>query len=606
MGRFSPLIVVVAICLHALSAQAQQRQSGHETVGTGMVTVLTDGIAEPNGQGTLAVNELAARLGQIGKMRVLPIAGHGGAENVRDLLYLRGVDLAILNSDILAYLDQVRKYPDARRRIRYVTHLLDQKVYLLARKQFSNIEDLRGRKVVVLSQSGGSYTTAVALFGLLKIEVTLQSPSPDAVLGDAGFPDFDAALLLGSELSRLRLVAQLREDFRLLPITMTQALQTAYLPAVVEAQEISGFAVTERKLDTVAVSTLLTVFDWNPSHSRFHSVKNFIGAFFTALPELRRQGPASVWRQLNIDARPPGWTRHVAADPSRVLPKRQLAELTLVQRPQAALPVATPVEAVPTLAQKAKIRLLGTRWAPLTDEHLPDGGLITALLNSSLSTAASPRSEIDLRWAKSPTTPIQSLLGDTSIDISFPWEGADCDRPNDLIQASAVVCDNALFTDPLLQVVIGLFTLSDSTFQFDTDESVFGKTICIPSDRDVSAFNAHGRNWLSEKKIVLVRAGTLLDCVSIVQRGEADAFVATDLEGQFVLGRLGLGQMFRMAVRPLGTRGVHAIVSRDNAHGFELIGTVNRGLKELKRTEAYAAIIRQHLLRVWDSRNVTP
>src|SRR5262245_57737159 len=212
MGR-SLLIVAVAICLQALSAQAQQRQSGHQTVGTGMVTVLTDGIAEPSGQGTLAINELAARLGQIGKMRLLPIAGHGGAENVRDLLYLRGIDLAILNSDILAYLDQVRKYPDARRSIRYVTHLLDQKVYLLARKQFSNIEDLRGRKVIVLSQGGGSYTTAVALFGLLKIEVMLQSPGPDAVLGDAGFPDFDAALLLGSELSRLRLIAQLREDF---------------------------------------------------------------------------------------------------------------------------------------------------------------------------------------------------------------------------------------------------------------------------------------------------------------------------------------------------------------------------------------------------------
>jgi hypothetical protein len=128
---------------------------------------------------------------------------------------------------------------------------------------------------------------------------------------------------------------------------MTQALQKAYLPAVIEAQEIPGIAVTERKLDTVAVSTLLTVFDWNLSHRRFHSVKNFIG------------------------------------------------------------------------------------------------GLITALLSSSLSTAAGPRSEIDLRWAKSPTTPIKSLLGDTSIDISFPWEGADCDRPNDLIQASAVLCDNA-------------------------------------------------------------------------------------------------------------------------------------------------------------------
>src|SRR5262245_8329093 len=220
MGR-SLLIVAVAICLQALSAQAQQRQSGHQTVGTGMVTVLTDGIAEPSGQGTLAINELAARLGQIGKMRVLPVAGQGGAENVRDLLYLRGVDLAILNSDILAYLDQVRRFPDARRRIRYVTHLLDQKVYLLARQEFSNIEDLRGRRVMVLSRSGGSYTTAIALFGLLKIEVTLQSPGPDAALGDAGYPEFDAILLLSGELSRLRLGAQLR-DFRVMPITVTQ------------------------------------------------------------------------------------------------------------------------------------------------------------------------------------------------------------------------------------------------------------------------------------------------------------------------------------------------------------------------------------------------
>jgi ABC-type amino acid transport substrate-binding protein len=594
--------MAVAMCLQVASAHAQQRQSGRQAVGTDMVTVLTDGIADPNGQVTLAINELAARLGHVGKMRVLPIAGHGGAENARDLLYLKGVDLAVLNSDILAYLDQTRQYPDARRRLRYVTHLVDQKIYLLARKQFSNIEDLRGRRVIVLSRSTA---TASALFGLLQIEVKPESAGADAVLGDAGLANFDAALLLGSELSRLRVGAQLREDFRILPILMTQALQKAYLPAVVEVKEVSGLAT--QNLDTVAVSSLLTIYDWAPSHSRFHSVKDFIAAFFTALPDLRRQGSASVWRQLDINARPPGWTRHVAAEPSRVLAKAALAELALVQRPPAAPPVSIAADGIEkTLAQKATIRMLASRRAPLTDERLPDGGLITALVSGSLNTAAGQRSEIDLRWTKSPTTPIQSLLGDASIDIAFPWEGADCDRPNDLVQASAVFCDNALFTDPLLQVVIALFTLSDSAFQFDTDESVFGKSICIPSDRDVSALNAHGRNWLSEKRIVLVRAASLLECLSIVQRREADAFVATDLEGQYVLGRLGLGQMFRMAVRPLGTRGVHAIVSRENAHGFELVGAVNRGLKELKRTEAYAAIIRQHLLRVWDARLASP
>jgi TRAP-type uncharacterized transport system substrate-binding protein len=610
MRSFLLRVVTVAAALFAPAAHAQ-RQSPHEVVTTGSVTVLTDGIAEPNSPGTLAVNELAERLGQIGKMRVLPIAGHGAAANVRDLLYLRGVDLAILNSDILAYLDQVRQYPDARRRIRYVTHLLDQHVYLLARKEFNAIADLQGRKLVVLSPGGGGHTTAVALFGLQKIEVALQALGQDAILDDATLDKFDGALLLSGELSRLRLGTQVRQEFRLLPIPMTQALQRAYLPAVVEAQELAGFAASG-KLETVAVSTLLAVFDWQPTHGRYHNVRNFISAFFTALPELRRQGSAPVWRQLNITAQLPGWTRHGAADPARVLQKAQLAELAAVERPQATLPPPPPSPAVPlaaAAAQKPKVRLLATGRAPLADERLPDGGLITALVSSSLTSAeraGAQRSEIDLRWAKAPTAPIQSLLGDPSVDISFPWEGADCERPNDLVQASAVLCDSALFTDPLLQVVIGLFTLADSAFKFDTDESVFGKTICVPKDRDVSALNGHGRNWLTEKRVVVVRQATLLDCVSLVQRRDADAFVANDLEGRYVLSRLGLTQMFKMAERPLGTRGVHAIVARDHAQGSELIGAVNRGLKQLKQTEAYAAIVRQHLMRLWDTRSGTP
>jgi ABC-type amino acid transport substrate-binding protein len=174
------------------------------------------------------------------------------------------------------------------------------------------------------------------------------------------------------------------------------------------------------------------------------------------------------------------------------------------------------------------------------------------------------------------------------------------------MQASAVLCDNALFTDPILHVVIGLFMPSDRAFRFDTDQSIFGKTICVPNDRDVSTLNARGRNWLSEKRVIVVRQPTLLDCASIVQRREADAFIANDLEGQYVLGRLGLGQLFAMAERALGTRGVHAIVSRDHAQASELVGAVNRGLKELKRTEEYATIVRQHLIRLWDARSSSP
>src|SRR5262249_3006257 len=158
----------------------------------------------PGSRATQAINQLAAYAGHIPNVRVLPISGRGATENVRDLLYLRGVDLAVLNSDVLAFLDVTNQYPDARRRLRYVTHLFDQKVFLLARNGINAIEELRGRRLAVLSETGAGRVTARALFGLSKIDVAVEPVGPGEVLDDAALGKFDGALLLSDDLARVR------------------------------------------------------------------------------------------------------------------------------------------------------------------------------------------------------------------------------------------------------------------------------------------------------------------------------------------------------------------------------------------------------------------
>jgi hypothetical protein len=254
-------------------------------------------------------------------------------------------------------------------------------------------------------------------------------------------------------------------------------------------------------------------------------------------------------------------------------------------------------------------RLLVVAKAPLADQSLADGGLITALVSNSLNrteSRAAGVSQFELRWATSALTQLQFLLGNDANDLSFPWESADCDRPNDLAPASALLCDNAIFSDPIMQIVIGLFTLSESAFKFDTDESIFGKTICLPQDRDLSDLNGHGRNWVLERRVNVMRQPSLAACLSAVQRQEADAFIASDLEGRYALGRLGLLPLFRMAERPLATRGVHAIVSRQHPQASALIDAINRGLAELKQSDLYSTLLRQHLGQKWDARASTP
>jgi hypothetical protein len=227
------IALAVLMLVLALPADAEQQQKGAATA-RGAVTVLTDGIAEPNSGATRAINELAK---EIGNIRVLPIAGHGAVANVRDLLQLKGVDFAVLNSDIFPFLEQTRQYPIAQKQIRYVTHIYSQKVYLLTRKELKTIADLRGRKLAVPSRGAGSHTTAMTLFNLLGIDVVLHS---GVDLDDFNVESFDGILLLGDELARARLSVQARRDLQVMPIGFVPPLRATYRPAVIEPHELAG------------------------------------------------------------------------------------------------------------------------------------------------------------------------------------------------------------------------------------------------------------------------------------------------------------------------------------------------------------------------------
>src|SRR5262249_26215911 len=58
----------------------------------------------------------------------------------------------------------------------------------------------------------------------------------------------------------------------------------------------------------------------------------------------------------------------------------------------------------------------------------------------------------------------------------------------------------------------------------------------------------------------------------------------------------GLAPYFAMQARPLATRGVHAVVWRDNPRAAEILAALNEGLKGLKRNGAYASLVQQHLM----------
>ena len=80
--------------------------------------------------------EMARVVNDGGQMQVLPIVTRGPTENVNDLLYLKGVDTAIINSDSLEeYKSQV---PQIRQRIAYILNLFPSELHVFVRPRDSN------------------------------------------------------------------------------------------------------------------------------------------------------------------------------------------------------------------------------------------------------------------------------------------------------------------------------------------------------------------------------------------------------------------------------------------------------------------------------------
>src|SRR4051794_22836953 len=144
--------------LNALSARAN----------AGTVGVIAGGI-----DGTYAriAADLAAVLDDGDQLRVLPILGKGSLQNISDILVLRGVDVGIVQSDVLTYARRQRLLPSVETLVQYIAKLYDEEVHVLGGRGIERLEDLAGKPVNIDLRGSGTAMTAALLFEDLGIHI---------------------------------------------------------------------------------------------------------------------------------------------------------------------------------------------------------------------------------------------------------------------------------------------------------------------------------------------------------------------------------------------------------------------------------------------------
>src|SRR5437879_9205552 len=244
-------------------------------------------------------------------MHVLPIVTRGATENLNSLLYLRGVDAAIINSDALEeYKIQV---PEIRRRITYLLNLFPSELHVFVRPEIESLQDLAGKKVNFNTQGTAAAYSGPLIFSRLGINVDKNFIPHQVALAHMGIGEMAAVVFITSKPVDAFVRGRWEPGFKFLPVNYESKFEDYYLPAVLEGSEYPNLIKQGERISTIAVPTVLVAFNWPKASNRYQRVARFVDHLFSRIDKLQTPGFDPKWKSINLAAAVPGLDRFSAA-----------------------------------------------------------------------------------------------------------------------------------------------------------------------------------------------------------------------------------------------------------------------------------------------------
>jgi uncharacterized protein len=327
----------------AVSYEEKKRQANDIAV-----TVVVSGISCTCARFAEDIRNVVNDLGPDG-IRVLPVLGVGGLQNVNDVLFLKNIDMAVVDEDNLRLLKKKDPvlYANIEQRVQYITKLYNSEFHVLARNDIKSYDDLKGKKVNFNLKDSQTEVTADTVFNTLDIPVERSYYDNDEAIRRLMSGEISAMIILtGAPQATLAKVKKedgvhfLPLDQESLPRHELHDLFANYLPAEITHENYPNLVAEGTTVPTVANRALLVAYTWPENSQRYNKVAKFVDAFFSKIDQFNSPSRHPKWREVNLSAEMPGWVRFKPA-----------AEWLAAHRAQAvsANPDSTPGQSSPEL-----------------------------------------------------------------------------------------------------------------------------------------------------------------------------------------------------------------------------------------------------------------
>jgi TRAP transporter TAXI family solute receptor len=261
--------------------------------------------------------QMAADLGRVvndgPNLRIVPMAGESSIQNVMDLLYLKGVDLAVVQSDVLAQLKRTKRLPGLEERLQYITKLHSEEFHVLARMKYLCLADLSGRKVNFGLEGSGTALTAEAVFGARQVKVQPQYMDHATAIEKLKSGEIDATVIVSGKPSAAFTKVRYTDRVHFLDVEFDETLQKDYLPAIMTHDDYPDLIATNETVGTIAVSAVLAVANVKAGTEQHRKVSRFVESFFDNLEKLRQPTRHAKWQEVSPALPLTGWVRFSTA-----------------------------------------------------------------------------------------------------------------------------------------------------------------------------------------------------------------------------------------------------------------------------------------------------
>jgi TRAP transporter TAXI family solute receptor len=316
------LCLLVAVATpHAIfetTATAQDRPSAGNVrenyrarLNENVVTIMAGSL---DGTDLAIVQDLAAVLDEGDSLRVLPMVGKGPAQNVKDVMFMRGVDMGITQANILKHFAETGELgSNLAGQLVYIAKLFNEEMHVVVRSETKDLQELKG-KVVNLGPAGsGTEITGRLIFKELGIDIKRVHLGEADAVEQLKKGDIDASIVVTGKPAPFLAHLKDTKGLKLLAVPYAKGLEAEYYPATLTHEDYPGLIPEGERVDTVAVCAVLVSFNWGSNNPRYKKVAKFVDRFFTDFDAFMQSPRHPKWEEVNFAAVLENWQRSPVA-----------------------------------------------------------------------------------------------------------------------------------------------------------------------------------------------------------------------------------------------------------------------------------------------------